>query len=100
MYTFMYVLDVLVYSNTPTETCRDKTWPYLQRPGPKTNVLLSYGPTVLCPMVLEFNFMSYVLESYVLWSYALWSCVLWSRVLCPGPMVLCPMVILSYVLWS
>ena len=44
---------------------------------PRTNVLLSYGPTVLC------------LLSYVLWTLMSY-----------GPTVLCPMVILSYVLWS
>ena len=40
--------------------------------------LMSYGPTVLCHMVLE--------------SYVLWSCVLY------GPTVLYPIVLLSYVL--
>ena len=42
---------------------------------------MSYGPRVLCPMVLE---------SYM---YVLWSCVLWSY------SVLCPIVLLSYVLY-
>ena len=47
-------------------------------------VLQSYGPRVLCPMILC---------PMVTLSYGPRA-----RVLCP--MVLCPMVLLSYVLWS
>ena len=53
---------------------------------------MSYGPTVVCPMVL----LLYVLWSCVLSSYCLMS--YGPRVL--RPMVICPMVIESYILWS
>ena len=68
--------------------------------------VVSYGPTVLCPMVLE-SYVLYGLMPYGLVSYG--HTVLCPMVLCPVlcpmvllscPMVLlsCPMVLLSYVL--
>ena len=65
---------------------------------PKTNVLqsrgpMSYGPRVLCPMVL----LSYAPTVLCLMSYG-HKAVICPMVLCP--MVLCPMVLLSYILWQ
>ena len=61
---------------------------------PKTNVLLSYGSTVLC-------LLSYILWSYCLMSYCLTSyCHMSYGLMSYGHTVICPMVLESYVLWS